>query len=213
MPGENDSRSSLDRVSDVIESLTHASELLNTLAVFGVEEAPPRLQNSNASPQQCMEQAHSSLDFFGFHGNKWRTKAWFSAGLERLWRRGGRVRFLIVDDLTDQQRDEYATLIRRWPNTFEVRLMPYPALFRLIFINNSRMVFGHYGADVIMEEGVNAAGWLSPHLIIDCGTTWSLGVPFRQYFDEKWSSARRLLPDGTVEQTTDEDPMHRREFR
>ncbi|MET8907603.1 hypothetical protein [Micromonospora sp. NPDC004551] len=197
----------------MLEALKHASDLLNTLKLFGVEEAPAMLKASNAAPERCMAQAHTSLDFFGFHGNKWRNKPWFSAGLERLWRRGGKVRFLVVDDLDELQRSEYAALIRRWPNTFEVRLMPYPALFRLVFINNDRLVFGHYGADVILEDGVNAAGWLSPHLIIHCGTTWSLGVPFRQYFEQKWEAGRRLLPDATIADPSESDSqVQRREF-
>ncbi|MEH1098026.1 hypothetical protein [Micromonospora sp. CPCC 205561] len=214
MPGKSDANLKLDKVPDALEGLSHASELLKTMALFGIEEAPAILKDSNASPEQCMAQAHTSLDFFGFHGNKWRTKPWFSEGLERLWRRGGRVRFLVVDDLTEQQREEYAALLRRWSKTFEVRLMPYPALFRLVFINNDRMVFGHYGADVLLEDGVNAAGWRSPHLIVHCGTTWSLGVPFRQYFDEKWSVARRLLPDGSIGGTAELGMLaQRREFR
>lgn len=189
------------------------ARVLRVMTQFGIVNAFDRLDIPAVEPKACMTEAQTSLDLLAFHGNKWLGEEWLAPQLDRLHRRKtARVRFLLSEDLPAISRPILGSLHARYPKTFEARTFQRDrAYFRLVFINEHRMLFTHYGAEVIEERKDNVKGWGSPQLVVDMSREWSLAIPFRQYFERAWNEAERLTTiDAAAEPAAE---VRRRGFR
>ncbi len=168
---------------------THLEELrllLDVLKRFGVINVYEHLANDEITPRSCIAKASRSLDLMAFHGDKWLFEAWFEAELERLRLRKGNVRFLISSTISSHTKKRGQELIEKFPRVFSMRVFDDSAIFRVVIIDDNHLLLGHYGYDVIENDGLNAKGWKSPQLFIEDNCNWSLLIPFREFFRMNW---------------------------
>lgn len=175
-----------------LNSVQELARMAEVLARFGIIDTARTLDEEFVRPSTCMRDATTSLHFMGYGGRKWRDEPWFAVELARLHRRDGEVRFLISDQIDVSELGGLAELMREYPRTLQTRIMNDRPLFRLVCIDRRKMLIGHYGHEVIFEDGTNAQGWQSPHLIVEHGSEWSLIIPFMVYYNEVWERSKML---------------------
>lgn len=174
-------------------ALDELARIAAVLVQFGVTDGVANLQDPRATPEACLKSASDSLYLLGYHGRKWRDELWLPRELDRLGRRRGQVRFLLAPQ-DEEGRMKFHALTQRWPATLDVRTSERANLFRLVIMDRRRMLLGHYGHEVIRDDGVNAMGWESPHLLVQGDGEWSLLVPFLALFDILWNEAEPIAP-------------------
>lgn len=179
------------RALDAIEEL---ATIARVLRAFGIVDAVDELQDLRVRPEACMTAAQQSLFFMGYHGEKWRDEPWFPRELERLKRRDGEVRFLISAQTEMSGLEKFRQLQKTYAPTLQVRLMNERSLFRMVCIDRHRLLLGHYGNEVINEDGTNAKGWKSPQLLVEQGSEWSLIIPFLMLHNAVWLRSDPLGP-------------------
>ena len=177
---------------EVPQTIAEFYSLLAILKSFGICTAYEQLEHPEITPEACLARASRSLDLLAFHGDKWLYEEWLYPALERLALRRGQVRFLLSHTIEQKTVARCIEVMSRFPELFYVRTYSNPSTFRVIIIDESRMLLGHYGYEVIERDGTNAKGWKSPQLFIEDNHNWSLLIPFRQVFRNIWETASEL---------------------
>lgn len=173
-------------------ALRETAELLDILEQFGVTAAYSSLKNSPVEPAQCMSRAKHSIRVYMYRGRKWLGEGWFEKGLGRLRRAGGTVKLLLSNEILQQEEelDRANRLLREYPKTLTIRLFDHVPMWRIVLIDKRIAVVGHYGHEVIDEDGENKKGWASPMIELEEGSEWSLLVPFRALMYREWDRAQ-----------------------
>lgn len=172
--------------------LKRLADLLEVLELFGIQDSCLKLHEERVTPKACLTEAYMHFDLLAYQGNKWCNELWLDAQLERMRLKDGTVRFLLSTTTSDENKERLMELSSKFSNTFYVKFFNERSLFRCIFIDNAKMIFTHYGYEVIDQEGINAKGWESPQLIVDMKANWSLAIPLRQYFNDLWAKSKSI---------------------
>lgn len=174
------------------DAISESHTLLSILKCFGIQSVYEHLGHPEVSPISCMKRASRSLKLMAFHGDKWLFEPWFEPELHRLHLRQGTVQFLISETIDIKTVERCRELLAKHPDVFAVRVFSENAIFRLVLIDDNLMLLGHYGYEVIEQDGNNAKGWKSPQLLIEDNKNWSFLIPFRELFKINWDRARDI---------------------
>lgn len=175
------------------------------LRAMGVVDVAAHLERPY-DPESCMRQAERRLYFMGNFGSKWVKSEAFIPFLRRIHAFGGKVQFLLVDpegaafkslkthrreSLSQDPRpnlERMAVLSKEYP-CLSLRLYDSMPCFRLVFIDERRVVFSTYRID---EEGYARSkdGWKAPQMLISREPPWSMYTAFERYYNECWENAK-----------------------
>lgn len=192
------------------ETISEFYTLLNILKSFGITSAYEHLENPETLPKSCINKASRSLDVMAFHGDKWLFESWFETDLERLRLRQGKVRFLLSDTIDSKTVNRCKELIDKYPSVFSVRVFSETAVFRTVIIDDNFLLLGHYGYEVIENDGLNAKGWKSPQLYIEDNKHWSLLIPFKELFRTSWDKSNDV---SLIDSNKSSNSVIKREFQ
>jgi hypothetical protein len=189
--------------TEIPKTIAEFNVLIDVLKSFGILAVYQQLDYPEILPVSCLKRASRSLDLMAYHGDKWLFETWFVPELERLRLRHGKVRFLISDSINTTTLNKCQELIKEFPKVFSVRLYQETSIFRTIIIDDAYLLLGHYGYEVIEQDGKNAKGWKSPQLFIEDNKHWSLLIPFKELFTQCWDKAQEIAaiidsPSNTV---------------
>jgi hypothetical protein len=207
-------KASLDDVAvrrlstDIPRTVAECARLLSTLRAFGIVATYAQLEQEEIMPEACMRSASRDIEIMAFHGDKWLFESWLEPQLQRLRLRQGKARFLLSDTIDERTRTKCRELRHSHSEVFEARLFSEPAFFRAIIIDDSRLLLGHYGYEVIEKDGSNAKGWKSPQLLIEDNKNWSLLIPFRGMFRNAWDKAEVVEAGAPADKGTVKRDFH-----
>jgi len=181
-------------------------ELIAVMEEMGIAGATTVLSKSKYEPLECMKSARKQLYFMGILGSKWVDPPIleeFKKFLQRVQRRGGTVRFLLINPNSNAYKQlksrrgiraeslrEFRMLCHEFP-CLQVRLYNQAPCFRLVFIDDQLLALSRYKMD---KEGYfqSRFGWEAPHLVIHAEAPWSLYEAFEMYFQQVWETAQDL---------------------
>lgn len=181
---------------------------------LGLKSAEDSLRESNYDPKSCMSKTSRKLDFKGMLGSKWvsdpEIRNQFTSFLDEVEADNGQVRFLLADpngagyeqlsDMRQESLSEDADHYHRYVklneeyDCFEVRLYTQIPTFRMVFLDNNELIISRYRYRQIDEE-LNRAWDVIPHLVINSNEEWSLEEPFRHTFDHIWTISESISDD------------------
>lgn len=191
------------------DAIAKSHTLLSILKSFGIQSIYEHLTHPEIMPEACMQRASRSLQLMAFHGDKWLFEPWFEQELHRFHLRQGKVEFLLSETIDKKTVDRCKELLAKYHDVFSVRIFSENAIFRLVIMDDSWLLLGHYGYEVIEKDGNNAKGWKSPHLLIEDNKDWSFLIPFRELFRINWRKAK----DITIAFDNDSSRVIKREFQ
>lgn len=206
----------LTRIStSKIKPKKYSDETLEGLERIGITESTATLSESGYEPVDCFSKTRTRLYFMGILGSKWMSPAHFSDAFRTLLKRvavkpSGLVRLLLINpkgdafqNLADLRKGNistdsfthYGKLMDDFP-CLEVRLYDRMPTFRLVFIDDEKLVVSRYMLDIDGWEKSNY-GWDIPQLVIDSRPLYSLYHSFLEYFDQSWAASvdlKSILP-------------------
>jgi len=183
-------------------SLRKSIRILRFLGIAGWEAS----MSTGTSTRKCIDSSQLSLSFMGIAANKWlRDKSALRKMLLRHASNGGMAQFLLLDpdspacsefeSIKGFKSGELSGMIRQNAMDLlamaseglpvEVRYFRNEPRFRLVFIDDRRLVLGLYS--YLSDSGED-----SPQLLLESSakTDWSFFFGFRGNFINAWRTAK-----------------------
>ena len=155
------------------------------LHALGVESAYTDLNSSPFESGRCMARTSFSLSFLGHTGSKWREHPNFVRFLENMSRHGGRVSFLLSEDVSVTTVQQLIDFEQRF-SSFKARIYMSRPMFRLVIQDDRLIALQHYaGRDSVPIGDRDDA----PLLILGGRSDESLFRTLFVHFSSLWHAA------------------------
>ena len=183
------------------------SSLLNLVKTLGIATSSQlKLEGSQLTPLQCVERTRRRLYFSGVLASKWviepSVRSAFDELLTRLDKRGGDVRFLVINpysksfkrlhdirkgNVSDESIPHLKKLVAAH-RSFSVRAYDSLPAFRIVIIDDDVVTFSPYRLPIEVYKKTDR-GWNAPHVVLDPLAPYPLAEAFQLLFLETWETA------------------------